>query len=467
MATPDKRTETVETGIGTLEFELGLPTEKTVTHLFDAMDFQRACQAYLWALPIVGFAQFRVLHRVAANAGPGDVVTYEGHANLGAFLTPNVTTPYIIFYADLGKSGPTVVDVPAGLIAGSAMDFWQRALVDFGVTGPDRGKGGKYVFVGPGQEAPTDEGAVIVRSPTLTAFFFYRAVDPDPAKAEALKKAVRIYAWSQREHPPATLYLLPDPEKVATIRPVPRGLDYWALLAQVIQEEPVQDRDRFFVAMLRPLGIEKGKAFQPDARQKKILTDGAFAGEAMAKANSFDKRFDGSRYRPDAHWDYVIMADPAQDLENHSQLDERAAYFYEAVALSKGMITRTVGEGQAYLASYRDKDGHAFDGARTYRLRVPPRAPMKQFWSVTLYDVDTRSVIQNRERIADRSSRQDLVTNDDGSVDLYFGPTAPNGLERNWVPTVSGKAWFAYFRLYAPTEAYFDKSWPLPDIEKL
>lgn len=457
--------ETVETRIGRLEFELGLPTAPTTARLFDEMDFQRACQAYLWALPIVGFAQFRVLHRESAGAGPGDVVTYEGHANVGAFLTPNVTTPYVIFYADLGANGPTVVEVPAGLIAGSAMDFWQRALTDFGVTGPDRGAGGTYVFLGPGQEAP-DTGGTVVRSPTLTAFFFYRAVEPDPAKAEVLKRAVRIYPWSRRAQPPATRYLTPDPERVARIPPVPRGMEYWRRLAQVIQEEPVQDRDRFFAAMLRPLGIEKGRPFEPDARQAAVLAEGAFVGEVMAKANSFDKRFPGSRYRSGAHWDYVIMADPAQDLEHYSQLDERAAYFYEAVALSKGMITRIPGEGQAYLASYRDGEGHAFDGARTYRLRVPPHPPMKQFWSVTLYDVDTRSVIQNEARIADRSSRQDLAVNADGSVDLYFGPEAPQGVERNWIPTIPGRAWFAYFRFYAPTEAYFDRSWPLPDIER-
>ena len=187
----------------------------------------------------------------------------------------------------------------------------------------------------------------------------------------------------------------------------------------------------------------------------------------MAKATSFDKRFPGSRYRSATHWDYVIMADPAQDLQHYSQLDERAAYFYEAVALSKAMVTKTPGEGQAYLATYRDRNGNALDGAHNYGLRVPPRPPMQQFWSVTLYDLDTRAVIRNEQGVADRSSRQDLLTNVDGSVDLFFGPTAARGLESNWIQTVPGKAWFAYLRLYAPTEAYFERSWPLPDIERV
>jgi len=124
--------------------------------------------------------------------------------------------------------------------------------------------------------------------------------------------------------------------------------------------------------------------------------------------------------------------------------------------------------GQAYLGAYTDQDGHAFDGGQSYHLHVPPDPPAKQFWSVTLYDVDTRGLIQNKEQIADRNPRQPgLVKNADGSVDLYFAPTAPKGFEHNWIPTTPGRSWFAWFRLYAPLEPYLDKSWPLPDIEKL
>jgi hypothetical protein len=220
--------------------------------------------------------------------------------------------------------------------------------------------------------------------------------------------------------------------------------------------------------MLKPLGIEKGKPFKPDERQKKILTEAAFVGEAMAKAVDFDKRFQGAHYRPDTHWDYVIMLDPAQDLSDYSQLDERAAYFYEGVLMTRATISTTPGVGQAYLGAYRDKEGHAFDGGQSYHLHVPPNPPAKQFWSVTLYDIDTRALIQNKEQIADRSSRQpDLVKNPDGSVDLYFAPAAPKGYEKNWIPTVPGRAWFTWFRLYAPLEPYFEKTWPLPDFERM
>jgi hypothetical protein len=460
--------QTVETRIGKLDFEHGVPTKETVAKLYDEMDFQRACQAYLWALPAVSFAQSEMNGEFVSGGRDGDVVISEGYRNVLAILTPNVTTPYVTGILDLAKTGPVVIVVPAGLIAGSAMDFWQRPLTDFGVTGPDKGQGGKYLLVGPGQDAPEMKDATVLRSSTFGVMFFYRSLDPDPAKAEALNRGVRVYPWNQRENPPAMRYLTPDSNKVAQVTPMPRGMEYWERLAAVIEHEPVQDRDRFFLAMLRPLGIEKGKRFQPDERQKKILAEAAFVGEAMAKANSFDNRFAGGLYRPDARWYGLIGLDPAQDLADYSQLDERAAYTYVAIAMSKAMVTETPGVGQAYLSSFRDKEGHAFDGAKSYRLHVPPNPPAKQFWSVTLYDVDTRSLIQNREQIADRGSRQpDLVKSADGSVDLYFSPDAPKDFENNWIPTAPGKAWFAILRLYAPLEAYFDKSWALPDIEKV
>jgi hypothetical protein len=244
-------------------------------------------------------------------------------------------------------------------------------------------------------------------------------------------------------------------------------MHFWEQLAAVIQREPLEDRDRFFMAMLRPLGIEKGKPFQPDARQTKILTEGAFVGESMVKALAFDARVPNALYRPDANWSYYVLFDPMQDLANYSQLDERAGYFYTGLGVTKGMLSQTVGVGSAYLGSFRDTEGHAFDGAKSYHLHVPPNVPAGQFWSITIYDVNTRSIILNKEQRAILGSRDDLVKNADGSVDLYFAPTAPKGFEKNWVQTVPGQSWFTLFRFYAPLDPFFAKSWALPDIEQV
>ena len=301
----------------------------------------------------------------------------------------------------------------------------------------------------------------------MNVAIFLRILETDPEKAERLQKQLRFYPYAQRENPPPNRVMRPGGKKYSQAQP--RGLAYWERLADALNREPVQERDRMMMAMLRPLGIEKGKPFNPNERQKKILTEAALVGEAMAKANDFDKRqMELSHYKDGVQWHLSLALDPSQEAEFYTQLDERAAWFYEAATTSKAMVTRTAGVGQVYLGSYKDKDGNWLDGANSYRLHIPPDAPVKQFWSLTVYDVDTRSLIENRRRIADRSSRQpDVLRNADGSVDLYVGPTAPKGFEKNWIPSVPGRAWFAYFRLYAPTETHFNRMWTLSDFEKV
>jgi len=186
----------------------------------------------------------------------------------------------------------------------------------------------------------------------------------------------------------------------------------------------------------------------------------------MAMNLSYAKRFEHAYYRPDTKWAYVIMFDPSQEKPHYSELDERADYFYEAVTSSKGMVSTTPGIGQAYLGAYKDKHNQWFDGSKTYKLTVPPNPPAKQFWSLTIYDTYNRVGIANQTQNVDISSRDEgLRQNPDGSVDLYVGPTAPVGHEKNWLQTSPGKAWFAYFRLYGPLEPYLDRSWKLPDFE--
>jgi len=171
--------------------------------------------------------------------------------------------------------------------------------------------------------------------------------------------------------------------------------------------------------------------------------------------------------RPDARWQFALVLDPDQRQDNYDELDERTDWFYEAIAASYAMITKTPGVGSIYLSTYRDKDGDWLDGGKSYRLRIAPNPPMQQFWAVSVYDIDTRNLFRNEALKAEVSSNsKGLQMNADGSVDVYFGPTAPSGKESNWVQTVPDKFWFPYFRLYAPTQAYFDRSWPLPDIEK-
>lgn len=462
----EPQNQLVDTRIGKLEMQLGLPTEATVRTLYDEIDFQRACQAYLWALPIVGIGEWQRAHENDFGAADGDIVVYTTYKAKLGILTPNITTPYIIGFANLARTGPLVIDYPEGLSAGGVLDFWQRPLFDMGQTGPDKGKGAKYLVVGPGQEAPTDSSYSTYRSETNNIGIGYRVLETDPLKAQVLMKAVRIYPYREREAPPQNRFLTTE-DKTWSQTP-PSGLLYWERLAALLDQEVVADRDRFFMAMLKPLGIEKGKPFRPDARQQKLLLDAAHLGEQMAKANSFDKRGESARYQPDVHWESTFAPGfaPSQDVEGYSQLDERAAYTFEAVWTSSGMVTKVPGIGQAYLGAHRDRDGNALDGGKSYRLHLAAGVPAAQFWSVTIYDLETRRPLENATGVVDRTSRQPaLVKNTDGSVDLFFGPQVQPGSEGNSLLTVPGRAWFALLRLYGPMPEYFARTWPLSDIE--
>jgi hypothetical protein len=281
---------------------------------------------------------------------------------------------------------------------------------------------------------------------------------------------VTAYPWSERDkNPPPTRVLTPKADGALLSQSIPRGVAYWERLSQALAGKPGEDRDRFFMAMLTPLGLESGKPFAPDARQKKILEEAATVGEAMAKTIDFRGRLPDIRYRPDATWEYAIPPwfNVQQDVDNSTQFDERIALYYSAWGMSNGSVTKTPGVGQTYLGSFVDKEGQPFDGAKSYRLRVPPNPPAKLFWSVTVYDIDTRALIQNPAQKPDRVSTEGMDTNTDGSVALYLSPTAPKGHEKNWIQTVPGRAWFAFLRLYGSLEAYYDRSWALPDIEKV
>ena len=189
----------------------------------------------------------------------------------------------------------------------------------------------------------------------------------------------------------------------------------------------------------------------------------------FARANSYQKRFEGARLWAGKHWELsLFMTDTDQDLETHTQLDERASWFYEAIGVTDGMMGKTVNAGQVYLEAQKDSDDNWLDGGKNYTLRIPPNVPMKQFWSVTVYDNDTRCLVDTGQ-LPDKSSRMDLTKNPDGSVDLYFGSEKPSDAAKakNWVKTVPGEGWFTYFRLYAPTQPYFDRTWELNDIRKV
>jgi hypothetical protein len=376
------RAEAVDTRIGKLELEAGYPSKASVEKLYDEMDFHRATQAFIWALPAVGFHGLHLAQRNTFGAKDGELVLYQTLKDKSGMLTPNLTTLYVMTFWNLADQGPLVVEVPAGATAGGFLDIWQRPITDTGQTGPDRGGGGKYLIVPPDSDIREMPGYIVKRSPSNQVWFASRALDRDPKVAEDTARKHKVYGWTQRENPPATKFIPVGGKDWSSAQP--GGLDYWKHLSEVLQPEPVEERDMVMMGMLVPLGIEKGKPFNPTERQKKILTDAAQVGELMARANAYDKRFAGATVWPGKRWEYANMVELDQDDNYHTQVDERASWFYEAIGNTVGMQGRTLNFGQVYLETSKDKDGNWLDGGKTYRVRVPANPPVLQFWSFTL-----------------------------------------------------------------------------------
>jgi hypothetical protein len=307
----------------------------------------------------------------------------------------------------------------------------------------------------------------------MDANYFIRGVviKGDVAGAANLIAKSRVYPYSERANPKPNRVLRVSGKYIDTDEP--KGLAYWKLLSEAINNNPVQERDRFFMAMLKPLGIEKGKPFAPDARQQRILEAGGRLGHAMAQATSYASRLSTSPAYPGKNWVNVLVLNTRegtqQEAEYYSQLDERLNYLYLGTWLAHAMTLPFPSEGQRYLESFKDKDGNWLDGSQNYKLHVPANVPAKEFWSITVYDNLTRSMTMNKENKAAISSYDKITKNADGSADLYlyFGPKAPAGLEANWVDTSASKGWFVWFRFYAPTEPFFNQSWQLPDFERV
>jgi len=459
----------IDTRLGTLTFdERGMPTAATSELLFDWLDFQYGVQTFMWSLPLVGMEGWRQANIFHGATGEMDMVAYGGYEGSMGVMTPTSNVTYVFAFPILSKTGPVVWEIPPGEIVGSVQDFWQRAQGDFGLPGPDKGQGTKLLILGAQHELPQGaDGYRVIKLPTNTAVLGLRILNPD--EVADLSSKLRLYAFAERNNPPASKLIFAKGKAYDVAQP--KGMAYWQRLNDLIQREPVEERDRFYMAMLRQIGIEKGKPFAPSEGQHKTLEAAAIVGEKMAMTNSFDRfmREESARFGKGTQWKYVLSPEvPTQRGEYYESLEERASYTYEGIATSEAMVPTKPGGGSGYVGVYRSSDGQWFDGAETYRLKVPANPPAKQFWSITVYDTVTRSFLQNETKVVEAGSRtKGLVTNSDGTVDLYFGPKAPAGKEANWVQTVPGKGWFAFFRFYGPMEGYLNGTWTLPDIEKV
>jgi hypothetical protein len=432
----------------------------------------RAIEAVNWGIPAVNYDRMYQAMVRDAKGGFNQIVYWSGFSDWkNQTLTPNPDTIYFKPFINTKDVGPMVLEIPpanGGSITGTIMDSWQAALEDVGPAGVDKGKGGKYLILPPGYKGTVPDGYISLPSSTYQGFALLRSIvasgsDADIAKAVAYGKRIKFYPLSQASNPPPTTFV--DAMNVVFDATIPYDLRFFQSLDRMVQTEPWLERDKAMIDLLKSVGIEKGKPFNPDAKTQETLQ--AAAREAQAWLNAryeivFPPYYEGAQWAVPAMPELQKTASTFYETPDAYSVDARGLTDYWAFSTIKHL-----GAGQFYLMSIRDKAGRPFDGNETYRLTVPANAPAKQYWSAVVYDRATHALIRNATRLSRSSQNSDLQKNADGSVDVYLGPDAPAGKQTNWIPTNPGGTFEVLFRLYGPEKPLFDKTWKLPDIEKV
>ncbi|UCG87470.1 MAG: DUF1254 domain-containing protein, partial [Gemmatimonadota bacterium] len=383
------------------------------------------------------------------------------------FLTPNTVSVYMMSWLELGDE-PMVLETPPNVL-GFVNDFWFRYVVDFGNAGPDKGQGGQFLILPPGYEGDVPDGYHVARANTRGNWVIWRGFQVDgstrPA-VDATKARFRMYPLSQAANPPQMQFVNVSGKSFNTIHRMDFG--FWEEVNAVAQAEPSYGMDPEILGLLASVGIEKGKSFAPDARMKKILGDAANVGAVTARALTARPRDQRQYLYPgEGVWTNPFIEGRYDFLlDGVRLLDSRTYMHFYATGITPAMAIKNVGRGSQYAIAYLDKDGNPLDGSKTYKIHLPPNVPAKDFWSFTLYDNQTRSMLQTDQRFPGIDNNQEgLKQNADGSYDIYFAPEAPEGWENNWIQTVPGKGWNTILRLYGPLQSFYDKTWRPGDPE--
>ncbi|TWU31609.1 DUF1254 domain-containing protein [Novipirellula artificiosorum] len=471
IVTPDK----VETPIGTLEYFDGVPIGGTKDALYDYVDRARAVQVYIEMIPAVSTYSLLQGSRDMNMGDSNQIVLWEQLGDSKSLvLTYNNTSLYTWGFLDLEKDGPTVIEVPPDVL-GILDDGDMRYLSDMGAAGPDKGKGGKYLVLPPGYEGDVPEGYFVVKSTSYVVWNFMRGyvrgsvTNPADVKksADNIKANLKVYPLAKKDNPPKMEFKNMSGVHYNTVPP--NDFSYFERLNEIIQKEPIEFIGPETRGLLAGIGIEKGKPFKPDARMKKLLTEAVAIGSGYARANTVYPRDPGHRYYPetDSEW---VMAFPDKNCfflkDGIRRIDARLWMHFNAVCVTPAMAGIKPGVGSDYGIVGMDSKHQPLDGAKTYKLHLPPNVPAKDNWSVTIYDTQHRSMLQTDQPFAGVNSLSgELKPNADGSYDIYFAPKAPKGKESNWIQTVPEKSWFILLRLYGPLKPWLNKTWRPSELE--
>ena len=465
ITTPDR----VETRIGTLEFFDGFPSEATAELVYDNLDFLRGVEVFLTAIPAASVdAMLDGIGTLGVNRNGAISITESLLDARALYLTANTESVYIGGVLDL-RDGPVVVESPPNTL-GMVNDRFFRYVADMGNAGPDRGQGGKYLFLPPDWEGEEPEGYFTYRSPTYRNMMFWRGflVDGDPGPAiEAAKEQLKVYPLGETADAADMKFVNISGRFHNTVHA--NDIHFYDEVHTVIDQEPAAAFSPEVLGLLAAIGIQQGEPFAPDERMRKILTDAVAVGNATARAISFRARDPRALVYEDAAWFNPFVGGSHEFLRESGgrDLDGRTMFHYGYTAVTPAMVIQIVGAGSQYAVAALDSNGDYLDGSKTYSLTLPAGIPAKDFWSFVNYDPQTRSLLQTPGTPFPSVSSQSgtVQSNPDGSTTLWFGPEPPEGMESNWVPTVPGKGWFTVLRLYGPLESWFDQSWRPGELE--
>lgn len=466
-----RTSDRIDSRIGELTFFDGYPDDTTTEKLYDNLDFMRGVDAFLNAMPGASAEALRVGWATQGADNNQTVLIVEDLMDSRSlFLTGNTESIYNLMWLDT-KAGPLVIESPPNIL-GIVDDHWFEFVGDIGNAGQDKGQGGKFLLLPPDYEGDIPDGYFVFRSRTYGNLFFWRGfLDDNGSTATAVentKNFAKVYLLSEADNRPPMKYINVSGKTFNTIHA--NDFHFYEEVNDIVQYEPSASYHPEVLGQLASIGIEKGKPFAPDDRMKKILTEAVTVGNATARAITFRPRMEGAYFYPDSAWYTGFVGGSHEFLSQPGvrNLDARTLFHYYATGITPAMARQLVGIGSQYAVATVDSDGNPFDGSMTYKLQLPSNIPAKDFWSMVVYDNQTRSMLQTDQQFPSVGSlKEDLVINDDTSVDLWFGPTAPQGHEANWVQTIPGKGWNVVLRLYGPLEPWFEKTWQPGDLEQV
>jgi hypothetical protein len=500
----------VATGIGTLEFTDGYPKGESAEKLGDHLDYLHGVETFMNTIQGVSVYAIRKAF-LEAGIEDGDVLIFSELMDSRTLaLTANADTVYFWTFLDLSQ-GPLVLETPADTL-GLLDDIWFRWVSDFGLPGADRGRGGTYLLVGPGYDGPLPEGGCYVRHSRANHLLLVgRAfinenpgMDPAPTVAR-IKEELKLYPYAagglgssigayltgegslgQPATPKSPRFVEGTGLAVNTVPPNDFG--HYEMLDALVQLEPAEALDTELAGQFAAIGIVKDEKFAPDARLRRILDEAVAVGNAASRMHGMGASpTEGWRYYEgeSAWWNMLfvggfeftnpppkVTADGIEPFPNQGarRLHSRTSMFYTATCITPAMCMRLTGVGSQYLIANVDAAGEPFDGAKTYRVSLPKDIPAARFWSLNLYDNQTRSLLQT-EQLYPRAGSQKYPSpaaeaEADGSTVVYCSPTRPDNVAPgNWIQTDPERGWFVILRLYSPLQPFFDKTWRAGEFE--